>query len=69
MANIKIAFIITKLELGGAQKSVLYSVKKLNKPPIKTYLLCGKGGYLDKQAKKDINRLFFIPALQREISP
>lgn len=69
MANIKIAFIITKLELGGAQKSVLYSVKNLNKPPIRTYLLCGKGGYLDKQAKKDIKNLFFIPALQRDISP
>ena len=69
MANKKIAFIITKLELGGAQKSVLYSVKNLNRPPIKTYLLCGKGGYLDKEAKKNIKGLFFIPDLVREISP
>ena len=69
MQTIKIAFIITKLELGGAQKSVLYSVKNLNRPPLKTYLICGRGGYLDKEAKKSIKNLFFIPALQREISP
>lgn len=69
MANKKIAFIITKLELGGAQKSVLYSVRNLNRPPIKTYLLCGKGGYLDKEAKKNVKGLFFIPDLVREISP
>ncbi len=69
MANKKIAFIITKLELGGAQKSVLYSVRNLNRPPFKTYLLCGKGGYLDKEAKKHIRGLFFIPSLIREISP
>jgi len=69
MSNKKIVFIITKLELGGAQKSVLYSVKNLNRPPLKTYLICGKGGYLDKKAKKDFKNLFFIPDLQREISP
>ena len=69
MQTVKIAFIITKLELGGAQKSVLYSVKNLNRPPLKTYLICGRGGYLDKEAKKSIKNLFFIPALQREISP
>ena len=69
MQTIKIAFIITKLELGGAQKSVLYSVKNLNRPPLKTYLICGRGGYLDKEAKKSIKNLFFISALQREISP
>ena len=68
MANKKIAFIITKLELGGAQKSVLYSVRNLNRPPLKTYLLCGKGGFLDKTAKKNIKSLFFIPDMVREIS-
>ena len=69
MANKKIAFIITKLELGGAQKSVLYSVKNINRPPFKTYLLCGKGGFLDKTAKKSIKAIFFIPDMVREISP
>ena len=67
MANKKIAFIITKLELGGAQKSVLYSVKNINRPPFKTYLLCGKGGFLDKTAKKTIKAIFFIPDMVREI--
>ena len=68
MARRKIAFIITKLELGGAQKSVLYSVKNLPKNKFETYLLCGPGGFLDEKAKKEIKNLFFIPALKREIN-
>ena len=55
--------------MGGAQKSVLYSVKNINRPPLKTYLLCGKGGFLDKTAKKSIKAIFFIPDMVREISP
>lgn len=68
MAKRKIAFIITKLELGGAQKSVLYSVNNLPKDKFETYLLCGPGGFFDEEAKKEIKNLFFIPDLQREIN-
>ena len=68
MARRKIAFIITKLELGGAQKSVLYSVNNLPKEDFETYLLCGPNGFLDEQAKKEVKNLFFIPDLQREIN-
>ena len=68
MARRKIAFIITKLELGGAQKSVLYSVNNLPKEDFETYLLCGPNGFLDERAKKEVKNLFFIPDLQREIN-
>ena len=71
MAKRKIAFIITKLQLGGAQKSVLYSVENLPKnkeDKFETYLLCGPGGFLDEKAKKEVKNLFFIPNLQRKIN-
>lgn len=69
MAKRKIAFIVTKLDLGGAQKSVLYSVQNLPKDKFETYLLCGNGGFLDGQVKKEIKNLFFIPNLVRQINP
>ncbi len=68
MAKRKIAFIITQLQLGGAQKSVLYTVNNLPKDKFETYLLCGKGGFFDEEAKKEIKNLFFIPDLQRAIN-
>ncbi len=68
MAKRKIAFIITQLQLGGAQKSVLYSVNNLPKDKFETYLLCGPGGFFDEDAKKEIKNLFFISDLQRAIN-
>lgn len=68
MAKRKIAFIITQLQLGGAQKSVLYTVNNLPKDKFETYLLCGEGGFFDEEAKKEIKNLFFIPDLQRAIN-
>lgn len=69
MEKRKIAFIITKLQLGGAQKSVLYSAENLPKDKFETYLLCGKGGTLDSYAKKNIKNLYFISSLVRQINP
>ena len=69
MAKRKIAFIITKLQLGGAQKSVLYSVSHLPKDKFETYLLCGMGGTLDNFAKEKIKNLYFISSLVRQINP
>ena len=68
MAKRKIAFIITQLQLGGAQKSVLYSVNNMPKDKFETYLLCGRGGFFDEEAKKEIKNLLFIPNLQRAIN-
>ena len=55
----KIALIITKLELGGAQKSVLYTARHIS-DNFEPFLLCGPGGYLDKYAKDHIKNLYFI---------
>ena len=64
----KIAFVITKLDLGGAQKSVLYSARHIS-DNFEPFLLCGQGGTLDKYAKDHIKNLYFINHLQRQIRP
>ncbi|MBP7793075.1 MAG: glycosyltransferase [Candidatus Goldbacteria bacterium] len=45
-----IAIIITRLDLGGAQKIALYLAEKLDKQKFNVHLIAGKGGYLDKYA-------------------
>lgn len=69
MERTKTAFIITKLELGGAQKSVLYTAEHLDKKHFESYLLTGMGGYFDDCAKEHIDHVHFINHLQRSISP
>ncbi len=64
----KIALIITKLDLGGAQKSVLYTARHIG-DNFEPYLLCGEGGTLDKYAKEHIKNLYFISNLVRQINP
>jgi len=69
----KIAHIITRLELGGAQRNTLYTVAHLNPERFRCLLISGKGGMLDEEARgleeeKRIG-LYFIPDLIREIRP
>ena len=64
----KVALIITKLDLGGAQKSVLYTARHIS-DNFEPFLLCGPGGTLDKYAKDHIKNLYFIPPLIRQINP
>ncbi len=64
----KIAFIITKLDLGGAQKSVLYTARHIG-DNFEPFLLCGEGGTLEKYAKDHIKNLYTIPSLVRQINP
>ena len=64
----KVAFVITKLDLGGAQKSVLYTARHIS-DNFEPFLLCGQGGTLDKYAKDHIKNLYFIPQLVRQINP
>ena len=45
--KIKVAHIITKLELGGAQKNTLYTITHLNRAAFKASLISGTGGILD----------------------
>ena len=64
----KIALIITKLDLGGAQKSVLYTARHIG-DNFEPFLLCGEGGTLEKYAKDHIKNLYTIPSLIRQINP
>ncbi|MFH1540813.1 MAG: glycosyltransferase family 4 protein [Elusimicrobiota bacterium] len=65
--GVKVAYIITLLELGGAQEVVLYTCEHLNKNKFDVILICGKGGKLDNKTK-DI-KTFFVKELVRQINP
>ncbi len=65
----RVVHIITKLELGGAQKNTLYTLEHLE-PGVTGILICGPGGILDKEALgsgRYITR--FCPFLVREVNP
>jgi len=47
----KIAIIITKLELGGAQQTALHLVGNLNREKYEVHLVAGAGGYFDEYAR------------------
>ncbi len=61
-----IVFIITKLELGGAQKVCLTLFKELHANNHHTFLITGPEGYLVTTVQ-DKKNVFFIPTLQREV--
>ncbi len=68
--KIKIAHIITKMELGGAQQNTLYTLKHLNREKFETILISGKGGMLTQETFLSLtNRVFFIGELVRKINP
>ena len=66
----KILFIITYLELGGAQKQLLYIIEGLDKSKYEVYLYAGGRGYLKRYflslSSVDVKLDFF---LIREINP
>lgn len=68
MNKIKVAVIITKLELGGAQKVAISICEKLDKNKFDTVLICGCGGILDEETQNKI-KVIFIKDLIREINP
>ncbi|MEN3014309.1 MAG: glycosyltransferase family 4 protein [Endomicrobiia bacterium] len=70
--KIKVIHLITKLELGGAQRNTLYTVKNLDKSKFDVYLISGVGGILDvetKELKQYGVKVLFIKNLIREINP
>lgn len=70
MHKIKVAHIITQLELGGAQRNTLYTVTHLDSQKYECYLVCGKGGILDEEARGALgDRVLFVDSLVREINP
>lgn len=66
----KVCHLITRLDLGGAQKNTLYTCSHLNH---EVTLIAGPGGVLDDEAKalseKHGFKLIFLPSLVRDIRP
>ncbi|MFC2091813.1 glycosyltransferase family 4 protein [Elusimicrobiota bacterium] len=67
--KIKIVHTITKLELGGAQTTTLYTLNNLPDDDYEKHLVCGSGGFLTAEANSSMKYKTHInPYLKREIS-
>ncbi len=64
----KVAVIITKLELGGAQKVAISLCEKINKNLFEPFMICGCDGILSEEVQQK-NKVYFIKDLIREINP
>ncbi|MDE2038389.1 MAG: glycosyltransferase family 4 protein [Elusimicrobia bacterium] len=74
MRRLKVAHVITRLDLGGAQRNTLYTWTHLDPRRFQALLICGRGGLLDEEACAAAAvsggpRLLWLPALVREVSP
>ena len=67
MEKTRILYFITRLDQGGAQASVLATMKTINKQQFDTYLATGPGGRLDGKFKGDPKHLFFVKALKHDV--
>ena len=67
--RLRVAHLITQLELGGAQRNTLYTVGHLNGERFEPILVCGPGGILDEEAKAGTWPTHFVPWLVRPVHP
>ncbi|MEK7390305.1 MAG: glycosyltransferase family 4 protein [Elusimicrobiota bacterium] len=68
--RVKIAHIVTQLDLGGAQHNTLHTAKSLDPGRFDVVLVCGSGGVLDSEIRADSKlRTVFFDSLRRKISP
>jgi glycosyltransferase involved in cell wall biosynthesis len=66
----KVAHLITRLELGGAQQNTLYCCANHDRRKFDVLLICGEGGYLDEEAgRMEGCKTFFLPELKHAINP
>lgn len=65
----RVAHIITQLELGGAQRNTLYTTGHLDTERFEPFLLCGRGGMLDDEARRAAYPTHFIAGLVRPLRP
>jgi hypothetical protein len=67
---IKVAHIITKLELGGAQQNTLFTVSHLDRDRFQPILITGEPGLLDEEAR-GLGGVEFhqVPSLVRPLRP
>lgn len=74
MERVKVAHVITRLDLGGAQQNTLHTVQNLDASRFECLLIAGSGGVLDPevpplQSGPKPFRARFLDSLVREISP
>lgn len=68
--RIKVAHVVTRLDLGGAQQNTLYTVRRLDPARFDALLVCGEGGFFDAEVRADRGvRAVFLDSLVREVSP
>jgi len=68
--RLKIAHVITRLDLGGAQQNTLYCCAHHDREKYDVFLVTGVGGFLDKEARKLTGvKTYFLTELKHPISP
>ncbi len=68
--RLKVAHIITRLELGGAQQNTLYCCENHDRKKFDVILICGTGGQLDEEARWIKGcRKYFLSELKHPIRP
>jgi len=68
--RVKVAHIITRLELGGAQQNTLYCCEHHDRKIYDVLLISGVGGYFDTQAQKIPGcKTYLLPELKHPIRP
>lgn len=68
--KIKVAHVVTRLDLGGAQQNTLHTVRTLDRARFEPLLVCGEGGMLDDEARADKSiRAVFLDSLVHPVSP
>ncbi len=68
--RIKVAVVITRLDLGGAQQVALETAKRLDPERFEAFLVAGPGGMLDQEAEAALGSRFVrLPWLKHPISP
>jgi glycosyltransferase involved in cell wall biosynthesis len=67
--RLKVAHIVTLLELGGAQQNTLYTLQSLDASRFEPVLLCGRGALLDKDVQDAPYPKYFINSLVRQVHP
>lgn len=74
-ARVRVAHLVTRLDLGGAQQNTLYTASHLDPARFDVLLACGPGGMLDDDARRLADaperpfKLRLFPELVREVSP
>jgi hypothetical protein len=67
--KVRVCHIITKLELGGAQRNTLYTVAHLNPDRFEAILVTGSEGPLVAEALASGREVHLVESLVRELSP